>query len=1069
MVDVGELYEVRYLKLKIIKSHKSYTELGVNIMKKIIKISIPLVILTLLNSLYAGNAGKISGTVNDAETGEPLVGANIIIEGTFMGSASDMNGNYFILNVPPGEYVVRAEVIGYIILTQKEVRVMVDLTSRLDFALTPTVIEGEQVTVEAVRPIIQPDLTASRNIVTSDQIAAIPVEDIEDIVGLTAGFIDGHARGGRDGEILYQIDGITALDPITGAFDSDVPELAVEEVSIITSGWSAEYSDAQSAIVNMIMKEGGPNYSGKIKYKTSDFGDFKDYEFDEDNGVYKPTSGKSDMHRLQNFEGSFGGLVPYLGKLTTFHLACEVFNDEGRYPNNYDHTTTLSGKLAFQPFSSDKFTLSVNYSVGKQGSYSHLWSRTTYEDILPRYVPNPLNPSPLDVWYDNGQLDTEDKNGNGILDENEDLNFDGILDSEDLNRDGIITKYDMLTHLREFDLNSYNISSQWTHTINDRSFLKVQFGVYKTYMKYNIKENISEDANHNGILDLEWDKNGNGVLDIDEDLNGNGVWDYEDFNGNGILDGPDIDMFTDANNDGIVDESELTGQDSLDFIAGGGNPGKLFMPWENLPFGSEKDKDGFFIYGTGAGYYRLRWNEDDKLTYSAKLLYNNQINTYHYIKLGLEGKMWDMFDHDVDLASGGNVYGQNIGVREGWGEEGQKEIKPYAYGIFAEDKVEFDEFIVNLGVRYDYFDPKWDNYPADLTEPVVDESIGGEVNNPVKVKGKKYFSPRLGIAFPISERDKFYFNYGKMFQLPIMAYFYQNINWDFSGAFPMVGNPDIKPETTVYYEIGLEHQMGLNWKLKVVGFYKDIKGLTDTKRYFYTASNYYTIRYNIDYGKIEGIEITLDKRLSNYFGGFVNYTYSIAVGKSSSARQNYNLIWAGTIVPKEESYLDWDQRHTINANIYFRTGEKEAPFNIGFLKNFSTNLIFNYGSGLPYSPTQRTRETEINTKRFLPTYNVDMSIEKRFVLGSVELSTFVWINNLTNRINVDDFADVEWYQLYGDTNKDGVVDTKDVYSGGEVDENGIRHDVLSAARGKHNYPQFNSEGRTIRVGIGLNF
>ena len=87
-----------------------------------------------------------------------------------------------------------------------------------------------------------------------------------------------------------------------------------------------------------------------------------------------------------------------------------------------------------------------------------------------------------------------------------------------------------------------------------------------------------------------------------------------------------------------------------------------------------------------------------------------------------------------------------------------------------------------------------------------------------------------------------------------------------------------------------------------------------------------------------------------------------------------------------------------------------------------------------------------------------MSIEKRFVLGSVELSTFVWINNLTNRINIDDFADVEWYQLYGDTNKDGVVDTKDNYK-----------DVLSAARGKHNYPQFNSEGRTIRVGVGLNF
>ncbi|MBL7136485.1 MAG: TonB-dependent receptor [Candidatus Marinimicrobia bacterium] len=1008
--------------------------------------------------IFAANTGKISGKVTDNSTGESLIGANIVIEGTFMGAATGMDGSYFILNIPPGKYNVRAEVIGYKILLQQNVQVMADLTTKIDFALEQTVLEGERVVVEAKRPIIQPDLTASRNIVTADEIANIPVEDIEGIVNLTAGFVGGHARGGRNGEVVYLVDGVTTMDPITGGFDTDIPELAVEEVSIITSGFSAEFSNAQSGIVNIVMKEGGSYYTGKVKYKTSDFGDFKDYEFDEENGTYKPTSGISDMHRLKNFECSFGGPLPYLGKMTTFHLAAEVFNDEGRYPKNYDHSTTLSGKLAFLPFSRDKVTLSGNYAIGKQGSYSHLWSRITDEDKLPQYEPLESNPSALDVWYGDGQLNTEDVNGDGILEENEDLNFNGILDTEDLNRDGLLTKYDMLEHLREYDLNSYNVSGAWNHTISNKSFLKLQFGVYRTYMKYNIKENINEDANHNGILDIEWDKNGNGILDIDEDLNGNGIWDYEDLNGNGILDGPGIDMFTDANNDGIIDESELTGQDSLDYIAAGGNPGRLFMPWEDCPFGSEKDRDGFFIYGTGAGYYRLRWNEDDKITYSTKLLYNNQINKNHYLQLGVEGKIWDIFDHDIDLASGGNVYGQNIGVREGWGEEEQKAIQPYSYGLFAEDKMEFDEFIVNLGFRYDYFNPNWDNYPKDLDNPVVDETIGGEVLDPIKVKAKNYFSPRLGIAFPVSERDRFYFNYGKMFQLPIMSYMYRNINWDFSGAFPMVGNPDIKPETTIYYEIGVEHRMGLNWKIKAVGFYKDIKGLTDTRRYFYTASNYYTIQYNIDYGKTQGFELTLDKRLSNYFGGYINYTYSIAVGKSSSARQNYSLIWAGTIVPKEESYLDWDQRHTINSNVYFRVGKEDAPFGLKLLRNFSTNFILRYGSGLPYSPPQRTRETEINTKRRLPTYSVDMSIEKRFDIGPVSLSAFIWIKNLTNHKNVTGIADVEWYQLYGDTNKDGTVDGKDDYK-----------EVLSAARGKYNNPGYNSEARTIRIGIGLDF
>ena len=198
--------------------------------------------------------------------------------------------------------------------------------------------------------------------------------------------------------------------------------------------------------------------------------------------------------------------------------------------------------------------------------------------------------------------------------------------------------------------------------------------------------------------------------------------------------------------------------------------------------------------------------------------------------------------------------------------------------------------------------------------------------------------------------------------------------------------------------------------------------------------------------------------MSNYFGGYINYTYSIAVGKSSSGRQNYDLIWAGTIVPKEESYLNWDQRHTVNSNVYFRVGKTDAPFGLKLLRNFSTNFILRYGSGLPYSPTQRTRETEINTKRRLPTYRIDMSIEKRFNLGPVSLSAFIWINNLTNHKNVTGISDVEWYQLYGDTNKDGTVDGKDDYK-----------EVLSAARGRYNNPGYNSEARTIRIGIGLDF
>lgn len=1015
-------------------------------------------------NIFAANEGKIAGTITDVETGDPLVGVNVVVEGTDLGAATNVNGKYFILQVPAGTYTLRAQIIGYKTVTVRNLRVLSGLTVTQDFSMEREVIEGEVVVVQAERPMIQKDLTSSRNIMTSDQISEVPFDDIQDIVGLTAGFVDGHARGGRDGEVLYMVDGVSIRDPMTGGFDTEIPEFAIEEVSVITSGYSAEFSNAQSAIVNNVLKEGNPQrYSGKIRYKTSDFGG-EGHEYDEENGYYKPLgSNLSDMHRLKNLELSFGGPLPLMGGGATFHLAGEWFQDEGRYPNNYDHNNTLSGKLAFNTFARDKFTFAGTISQGTLGDYSHLWSKDTDEDKLPKYQPIETAPGPLDGWYGNGQLDTEDKNGNGKLDSGEDLNFNGLLDSEDLNRDGILTKYNMLDRLLAFDQESYSLSGTWSHVFSDNSYLKVSMGVYDTYMNYNINENINEDANGNGILDLEWDVNGNGIVDIDEDLNGNGVWDYEDLNGNGILDtdvyGSDYDMFVDKENNDLIDQSELSGQDSLDFIDRGGNPTRLNMPWEDLPFGSEKDNNGFYIFGTGAGYYRLRWNEDHKRSYESKILYVNQVNDFHSIKLGVEGQVWDIFDHDVDLASGGNVYGQNIGDRASWGRPNQKMIKPYQYGVFAEDKMEFEEFIVNLGFRYDFFDPNWDYLPEDPTDPVTDPTTGGEIKKPVSVEAKHYFSPRFGIAFPITERDRFYFNYGKMFQLPIFTYLYNNVNYDFSGAFPVVGNPDIEPENTIYYEVGVDHQFTRDILLKVVGFYKDIKGLTDTKQYFYSSSSYYTMRYNVDYGKIQGLELTLDKRFSRYVGGYINYTYSIAVGKSSSARQNYDLTWAGQIVPKEENYLDWDQRHTVNASLQFRIPRGMAPMNIRFLEEWNANLIFQYGSGLPYSPPARSLEPPINTKRMTMTYETDLSITKKFDVGpNMQFAVFAWINNLTDRRNVTGIADVEWYQVNGDTNKDGEVNSKDDYD-----------EVLRAARGRYNDPRYNSEGRRIRLGMAFYF
>ena len=70
-------------------------------------------ILMITGTVYPGTTGKIAGQVHDSQTGEPLPGANIIIEGTHWGTAADLNGNYVILNIRPGSYTLKISMMGY--------------------------------------------------------------------------------------------------------------------------------------------------------------------------------------------------------------------------------------------------------------------------------------------------------------------------------------------------------------------------------------------------------------------------------------------------------------------------------------------------------------------------------------------------------------------------------------------------------------------------------------------------------------------------------------------------------------------------------------------------------------------------------------------------------------------------------------------------------------------------------------------------------------------------------------------------------------------------------------------
>jgi hypothetical protein len=197
--------------------------------------------------LFAGTTGKMAGVVKDSETGDPLIGANVQILNTPLGDASDENGNFVILNVPVGRHDVKVSYMGYTSMIKEEVRVSVDLTTDVVFSLAPATIEGETVVITAERPLIRKDETNTNIIRTAEEIEDLPVRGLANLTSTVAGVVKAdnsgtlNVRGGRGNETAVYVDGVLVNDPYNFANRSYVPNEAIEELSVQTGGFNAEY------------------------------------------------------------------------------------------------------------------------------------------------------------------------------------------------------------------------------------------------------------------------------------------------------------------------------------------------------------------------------------------------------------------------------------------------------------------------------------------------------------------------------------------------------------------------------------------------------------------------------------------------------------------------------------------------------------------------------------------------------------------------------------------------------------------------------------------------------------
>ncbi|MCF7740177.1 MAG: TonB-dependent receptor [Candidatus Marinimicrobia bacterium] len=388
-------------------------------MKRVFLLSL-LTILLLQTPVFSGTTGKIMGQIIDSESGEPLVGVNVIIQGTTLGASTDANGQFIIINISPGVYSVKASMMGYKAVLTKNVRVKLDLTTNLNVEMVPTAVQGESVIVTAQREIIQKDLTSSQSIVGSEEIEDMPIEEFEQAVKLKAGVVEGsggemHIRGGRSSEIAFMVDGISVTDPYNNSMGVEIENNAIQELQVVSGTFNAEYGQAMSGIINIVTKEGNyQNYSGNLSVY---FGEY----YTEDTDIFYKGD-QFDINNINDIQGSVSGPLPFLKDKASFFLSGRYNRDNGYYngkrlynPDSYvmDSTHTewyldttnlgdgkvvpmnpseqisLQGKLGFRVTPDIKLTLSGQGSKTQSQGYSHYYFYNP--DGRPHYYSNNFN------------------------------------------------------------------------------------------------------------------------------------------------------------------------------------------------------------------------------------------------------------------------------------------------------------------------------------------------------------------------------------------------------------------------------------------------------------------------------------------------------------------------------------------------------------------------------------------------------------------------------------------------------------------------------------------------------
>lgn len=901
-------------------------------------------ILLITNSIIFAQSGKISGTISDSKTGEPLIGVNIIVEGTSLGAATDVDGFYVILNVPPGTYDLKASYIGFAPQTIKNLRVNIGQTSEANFRLSDQSIQTDIVVVVATTPVVQRDVASSGANLNAEEIRNLPVVSVASVVGLQAGVEGGTIRGGSGDEVVYEVNGISMRDGRDNSSYNNLSMTSVQQIRVQSGGFTADVGDVRSGLIEVVTKEGD-----RHKYSVS----FQ--------GQFSPAANKF-----------FGASV---NDPTSYYVRPYV-DDAVAWTGTNNGAWTEYEKRQYPEFQ--------GWNAFSEGT---LQNDDPNDDLTPEAAQR------LFLWQYRKTFDIEEP------DYDVDLSVGGPVPfvSEALGGLRFLASYKqnqtmLLVPLSTPDYSDYNASLKLTSDLSKGMKLMVE-GHYGSQAGTS-----TSTTGTTGIFESDWS-----LADrVDYGNYTNAVL-FSDayFTPTKVTRSSIAAKFTHAVSSKTFYEVIFSNFNSKYDT----NPGDARDLSQKYLFGNGYYVDEApFGYYQGAsnvlnganilmGSVYSQGRDSSKVSlYNLKFDYTSQLDKSNNIKAGFMFRLSD-FNTNYGLVS--ELYSTN-------NRQYKWDTKPFVLAGYVQDKLEFEEMVATVGVRVEYSDPNSEWYQYSTYDPALTASSSANRDNLLvkeRITPQLTFMPRIGIAFPITVDSKLFLNYGHFQALPTPNNLYL-ITEDTNGRILSFANPYAKLEKTITYEVGYEHSLLDSYLLRITGYYKDITNESRDIQYIGSdpAVNYSKTE-PVQYRDIRGFEIQINKNRGDWVTGFVNYNYMVtSLGKFGWGK----YFESG---PSQADYINTDgqtwfqqdkpmPRPIARANVDFFTPNEYG----NLLGNWRFNILSVWKAG---SYTSWTGDASLSAKttnnlQWLDYYNTDIRLSKGLDFGSFDIQFYVQINNVFN-------------------------------------------------------------------------